>query len=101
MAKAKLCKITDIPDGKMKVFDVKGKKVFVANYGRRFYCCDNACPHVGGPLGEGHLDKTTVTCPWHGSQFDITSGKVLAGSAQKNIQTHKITVKKDEVYADL
>lgn len=101
MAATKLCKISDIPDGKMKVFDVKGKKVFVANYGGKFYCCDNACTHVGGPLGEGPLDKTTVTCPWHGSQFDITSGKVLTGPAQKDVKTYKVAVKNNNLFVDV
>jgi len=101
MATVKLCKTADIPDGKMKVFDVKGRQVFVANCSGKFYCCDNKCTHVGGPLGEGLLEENVVTCPWHGGQFDITSGKVMRGPPQKDIKTHKTAVKKDEVCVDL
>ncbi len=101
MASVKLCKVSDIPDGKMKVFDVKGKQVFVANVAGKFYCCDNKCTHVGGPLGEGLLDKTTVTCPWHGGQFDVTNGEVRRGPPQKDIKTYKATIKKGDIYINI
>jgi nitrite reductase (NADH) small subunit len=40
-----------------------------------FYALDGICPHQGGPLGRGLLEGCTVTCPWHGWQFDVTTGK--------------------------
>jgi nitrite reductase (NADH) small subunit len=41
----------------------------------QFYAIDNICPHEGGPLGNGELEGAVVTCPWHGWQFDIKTGK--------------------------
>ncbi len=52
-----------------------GREVAVFTYKGTLYAIDNICPHEGGPLGEGSLDDTTVTCPWHGWQFDITTGQ--------------------------
>lgn len=43
--------------------------------GDAFYALDGICPHAGGPLAEGELQGTVVTCPWHGWQFDVTTGQ--------------------------
>ncbi len=64
----------DIPVGEGRTFEIKGKKIAVFNCDGAFYAIDDGCKHQGGPLGEGELDGTTVTCPWHGWTYDITSG---------------------------
>jgi len=45
------------------------------NVDGKFHALDGVCPHAGGPLGEGTLRGTVVTCPWHGWQFDVTNGQ--------------------------
>ena len=67
----------DIPDGSRAIVDVAGKKIAVFNVGGKFFAIDNACKHRGGPLGDGELDGTNVTCPWHGWEYDITTGANL------------------------
>lgn len=47
----------------------------VYNVDGQFHVIDGICPHAGGPLGKGNLQGNTVTCPWHGWQFDVTTGK--------------------------
>lgn len=64
----------DIPDGESRVVRAKEKEIALFNVGGVFYAMDNVCPHRGGPLGEGTLDGTIVTCPWHGWSFDVTTG---------------------------
>lgn len=49
--------------------------VAVANVDGRLHALDGLCPHQGGPLGRGTLHGTTLTCPWHGWQFDVTTGR--------------------------
>jgi nitrite reductase (NADH) small subunit len=44
-----------------------------------FYAVENVCPHQGGPLADGWLEGTTITCPWHGWCFDLRSGKMTLG----------------------
>ncbi len=61
----------------MKKVNLGGEDVLVANVDGQFYAIANSCTHQGGPLDEGELEGTVVTCPWHGGQFDVTTGKVL------------------------
>ncbi len=49
--------------------------VALFNVAGKFYALDGVCPHQGGPLGKGFLDGCIVTCPWHGFQFDVTTGQ--------------------------
>lgn len=64
----------EIPAGQAKTVEVDGKQIAVFNCDGTFYAIDNTCKHQGGPLGEGELDGTVVTCPWHGWTYDVTSG---------------------------
>lgn len=66
-----------------------------------FYALDNRCTHLGGPLGEGAVDGTRVTCPWHGSVFDITIGKVIEPPARRPVATFRVQVEKGDVLVDL
>jgi nitrite reductase/ring-hydroxylating ferredoxin subunit len=65
----------DIPNGEGRMFEVNGRQVAVFNCAGVFYAIDNICEHQGGPLSEGELDGTVVTCPWHGWTYDVTCGK--------------------------
>jgi nitrite reductase (NADH) small subunit/3-phenylpropionate/trans-cinnamate dioxygenase ferredoxin subunit len=64
----------EIPPGQGRVVEVAGHAVAVFNVDGRFYAIDNACPHRGGPLGEGDLDGAAVACPWHAWRWDVTTG---------------------------
>lgn len=67
--------VSDVPVGSAKEVMAGEQVVAVFNVDGKFHAMDGVCPHAGGPLGEGELRGTTVTCPWHGWQFDVTSGK--------------------------
>ena len=72
---------TDIAAGEMRVFDVAGTKVNIASVGGQLHAFDDTCTHKACSLATGKLDVTTVTCPCHGSQFDVMTGEVLRGPA--------------------
>jgi 3-phenylpropionate/trans-cinnamate dioxygenase ferredoxin component len=73
--------IDQVPAGTMKGFELNGKSVLVSNIGGRFYAIKGKCTHLGGILANGKLDGNVVTCPRHGSRFDVTTGKNLSGPA--------------------
>src|SRR5262245_49691156 len=82
----------DVPEGEMRVFDVAGTRVTVAATGAHLYAFDDTCTHMGCSLAKGKLDGTTVTCPCHGSQFDVTSGAVVRGPAQRPVRSRSAAV---------
>jgi 3-phenylpropionate/trans-cinnamate dioxygenase ferredoxin component len=61
----------------------------VANVGGTFYAFAGTCAHEGCSLAEGELEETTVTCPCHGSKFDVTNGAVVNGPAQDPVETYE------------
>jgi nitrite reductase (NADH) small subunit len=65
---------SEISDGSGKTVDVRGRKIAVFNAGGSFYAIDDACRHRGGPLGEGEVYGTRVVCPWHGWEYDFSTG---------------------------
>ncbi len=72
-----IAKTNDLKDGTMKEIKVGEHEVLLAKVKDKFYAADNICPHMGGKLGQGKLEGTVVTCPRHGSQFDLVDGRVI------------------------
>jgi nitrite reductase (NADH) small subunit len=70
----KVASTSNIPLGQGTCVEVEGKRIAIFNVDGTYYAMDDVCPHQGGPLGEGELDGTTVTCPWHGWEYDVTTG---------------------------
>lgn len=66
--------VSDVPPGSGKVVEAGGRLLALFNVDGDFYALDNTCLHRGGPVGEGDLEGTVVTCPWHGFQYDVTTG---------------------------
>ena len=101
MAEVKVAQVSLVPAGTGTVVDAQGTAIAVFNIGGTFYATANACTHMGGPLGKGRVDGTTVTCPWHGSQFDVTSGQVRKGPARNAVATYPVRVQGDDVFVTL
>ena len=72
----------DLGGAAMKRVEVDGEPALVTRAANGRVCAIAArCSHLGGPLDEGERDGDVVTCPWHGSQFDVCTGEVVAGPA--------------------
>jgi len=67
----------ELKDGEMKQVDIDGRAVLLARAGDSYYAAAGRCPHLGGKLAGGSLDGTIVTCPLHGSRFDLVDGRVV------------------------
>ena len=96
----RIANANDVVAGAMRVFEVVGTKVSVANVGGNIYAFDDTCTHRGCSLATGKLDGTTVTCPCHGSQFDVTSGEVLRGPAEQPVRSRLVQVKSGEILVE-
>lgn len=86
----------DIPAGQGKTIEVDGKKIAVFNCDGTFYAIDDTCKHRGGPLGEGELEGTMVTCPWHGWTYDVTTGE-CADDPGVCVDRYEVKVEGDSV----
>jgi len=80
---------------------VGGKTLALFNVNGAFYAIDDTCTHRGGPLSEGSLAGSQVTCPWHGAQFDVTTGAVQRPPAPTGVAGYKVQVVGDEVQVDV
>ena len=67
--------IDECPPGTSIERVADGRMVAITNVDGRFHAIDGLCPHQGGPLGTGVRCGTTLTCPWHGWQFDVVTGR--------------------------
>ena len=101
MTLLKVCSLEVIPDETIKQFYIKDREVLLINSSRQLYCFEARCTHAGAPLAEGSLESNVLTCPWHGSQFNITDGSVLKGPAEKPLQKYTVTVKEDAVFIEI
>jgi nitrite reductase/ring-hydroxylating ferredoxin subunit len=73
-----VAKINEISDGKIKHVEVDGSEVLIANVIGKFYAISDRCGHMNALLSMGNLTGTTLTCPFHGARFDITTGRKLS-----------------------
>jgi nitrite reductase/ring-hydroxylating ferredoxin subunit len=81
----------------MRKVQVGSQEVLVANVGGRLYAITSTCTHRGGPLHEGQIDGTVVICPWHGGQFDLTTGKVVSPPPMRDETSFEVKVQDSEV----
>ena len=97
----KLCDKNLLPVGELKSLKIKDFEVLAVNLGDRFCCLSARCTHAGAPLAEGTLNRDVLTCPWHYSQFNIQSGEVVRGPAQKSLRVYLVEEKQNEIFIDL
>jgi len=75
----KIAETSEIPIGNLKMVKLEGKEILITNVNGNYYALGNRCTHAGGDLSKGSLDGKMITCPRHGSKFDVTTGKVVSG----------------------
>lgn len=69
----------DVPAGGARGYAVGRYEVAVFDVDGVLYAIENSCPHQGGPLADGWLEGSVITCPWHGWCFDVRTGKMTLG----------------------
>ncbi len=87
----------DVPPGTCLHVDAGGLAVVVLNVDGTIYAIGGTCTHVGGPLGEGELEGTVITCPWHGAQFDVTTGQVVGPPAEMSVPTYGVVIEGENI----
>src|SRR5262245_23109557 len=93
----KAADVHDVPPGSGKCVTVAGREIALFNLDGTFHAIDNTCLHRGGPLAEGELEGTIVTCPWHGWQYDVTTGINILDDAEGGVQRYDVKIEGDDV----
>ena len=75
MTKVKVASTSDVISDKVLKTSANGQSVLVAKVGDKYCAIANKCPHFGLPLAKGKFENGTITCPFHGSKFEICTGK--------------------------
>ena len=84
-------------EGEPKRVDVNGVKVLLLRHGGKIRAFHEICPHLGGPLSEGKVVGDAIECPWHGSQFCIDDGSVVAGPATAPARSFDVRVQEGNI----
>lgn len=89
--------VSDVPPGTYRAYQVGGRAVLVFNRAGEFSATQGLCPHEDLPLEGGRLTENVIECPWHGSRFNIATGKVLNPPAEAGLQTFPVRVEGETV----
>jgi len=96
----KIAQVKDVPVGAGVSIEARGRLIALFNCDGTFLAMDDTCPHQGGPLGEGELAGTVVTCPWHEWRFDVRTG-INTDDATCKVRTYSVKVEGNDVLIEL
>jgi len=107
-----VAKKDEIPEGTMTGVEAGGRKLLVANVGGSLHAMDATCSHTGGDLTKGKLRGNVVTCPRHGAQYDVTTGRVVknvgfavkaltVGRSAADLNSYEVMVEGEDVKVDV
>lgn len=103
-----VAKTGDIPEGTMKPITAGDMEILVINYNGSYYAINRKCTHMGGDLSKGKLEGKIVTCPRHGSKFDVTTGVSISGPKigflklkTKNVPVYEVKVEGNSINVNI
>lgn len=94
-----VCRASDIPPGEGRAVTVGGRRIAIFNAATGWYALDHACPHLGGPLADGLLSDSCVSCPLHDRRFDLRTGEARNGG--EGVAAHKVELRAGTVEVTL
>jgi uncharacterized membrane protein/nitrite reductase/ring-hydroxylating ferredoxin subunit len=92
------CNVGELSQGQMMLAVIAGERIVIGKCPDGIVAFSDHCTHRGGTLADGALIACAVQCPWHGSQFDVRTGRVISGPAQKQIKTYATRIDNGEVF---
>ncbi len=97
----KVARTEEIPAGKVKVVDAKGRRLALANVGDSYHAVEDLCTHDGGPLGEGELAGDLVECPRHGARFNVKTGEAVTLPAVVPVKSFQVKINGNDILVEL
>ncbi len=96
----KILDLDELEDGRVKTVTVGRRSFAVSHVDGQFGCLGNACPHQGGPLGEGSIENGWLRCPWHGYDYSPIDGQPPGGFSD-SVDCFPTDVRDDGVWVGL
>jgi nitrite reductase/ring-hydroxylating ferredoxin subunit len=90
-----------VGEGRITAFKADEREIAVAYVGGTYYAFNDICTHRRCSLADGQLDGTTVTCICHGSRFEVSTGDVVRGPAQRALEVYPVSIEGDELRVDV
>jgi thiamine pyrophosphate-dependent acetolactate synthase large subunit-like protein/nitrite reductase/ring-hydroxylating ferredoxin subunit len=87
----------ELPEGRVTQVTCDETTVAITHYDGEYHAMDNACPHQGGPLGEGSIENGLLRCPWHGWDFYPDTGET-PGEFDDCVTTYPVEKREDGIY---
>lgn len=102
----RVASVGEVPDGRVTSVTAGHQSICLSHFDGQWAAMDNRCPHQGGPLGEGSIERGVdgrcwIRCPWHGWDFDPLTGKPPGGHADSGQATYPIDIRDGAVYVGL
>ena len=97
----KIAEVKDVPAGQAAAFTVEGQRFVLFNVEGTYYAIGDSCTHRGGPLSEGDVQGTKVTCPWHGADFDLKTGAVMRPPARQGVPSYRVVIDGGDVKIEI
>ena len=91
-----VARVDEIPPGEVRTVRAGEEHIALAHVDGSFYATQASCIHLQGPLGQGMLDGTVLTCPWHGWQYDVRTGENEFDRAIR-LRTYEVRVEDGDV----
>jgi len=96
-----VARVSDVPEGKVMVVEVSGKRIALCNYGGVIYAIDDVCTHDRGPLGQGELIGNEIECPRHGARFDVITGRAVRLPAVRPVRSYPVIQNGDAISVEV
>lgn len=97
----RLCEASELNPGEGKAVQAGDREIAVFNIEGEYHAIENQCSHEGGPLGQGMVFGSTVSCPWHFAEFDVTTGESLDEIAPCGVRSYDVVVEDGVVKAEI
>jgi nitrite reductase/ring-hydroxylating ferredoxin subunit len=101
MAFMKVALLKNLEPDKMIGVEAGGKEIVVVNLGGKVYAIGNRCTHMSCILSDGTLKVGNLTCPCHGSIFDVRTGSVMKGPAKKPEPAYQTKIEGEQILVDV
>ena len=89
---------SELPNGERLFVEAEGKMIVIFNIAGQFFAIADVCSHDDGPVGEGELEGYNITCPRHGAEFDVRTGRVMQMPAVVDIPAYPVQVRDGNIF---